>query len=425
MTKLHLHLKNFFNLIILEHPAIVVTGLIIFVLFLGYHAKNFKIDASAKTLILEKDEDLRYSRLIGSRYDKHDYLLMAYTPKKDDLFSAKTVKKLSQLQHELTQLDSVAAVVSILDVPLLQSPPVAIKDLAGNIDTLKSPEVVKKMARREFANSPLYKNLLVSSDLNTTALQIKFPIDEKYQKLRSRRNRLREKESTGRLSAMQSAELEKVAHKLENHLEKMNKRRNQSIIEIRAIMDRYRQDADLFLGGVSMIAYDLIRFVRNDLKIFGLGICFFLIITLAVIFKKIRWVFLPVICCAFSAVTMMGLLAMFGWKVTVVSSNFISLQIIFTMAVMMHLIVRYREYLTDHPQAEHRKIILDSVSFMFRPCWYAGLTSIAGFGSLLLCDILPVITFGWMMVAGIVVSLTTAFLLFPAGLVLMKKKTRG
>jgi hypothetical protein len=201
----------------------------------------------------------------------------------------------------------------------------------------------------------------------------------------------------------------------------MREKRHQDIAEIRAIMDNFRQDAELFLGGVSMIADDLISFIKNDLKVFGFGVLFFLILTLGIIFKKIRWIFLPMICCAFSAISMIGLLGLFGWEVTVISSNFISLQLIITMAITIHLIVRYRELCIKNPDAKQRELVFDTVKLMGKPCLYAALTTIAGFGSLLLCDILPVINFGWMMSAGIMVSLVMTFLLFPSVSMLMPK----
>jgi len=422
MIQFYSLLTRFFDKVILKRPGFVILCLLAVVIFLGYNVKDFKLDASAETLLLENDKDLRYSRLISSRYGEHDYLLMAYAPK-DDLFSDKALEKLTRLRNELRQLESVSSVVSILDAPLLESPPVQVKELASNIKTLESLTAAIKLVRIEFSESPLYQNLLVSPDLKTTALQINFIIDEVYQDLLTRRDHFREKQAFGQLSSAEVAEFKIVTKQFKQHRNKMKKIRHQDIAAIRAIMDKYRQDDELFLGGVSMIADDLIGFIKNDLKIFGFGVLFFLIITLSIIFRKMRWIFLPMLCCAFSAISMIGLLGMFGWEVTVISSNFISLQLIITMAITIHLIVRYRELLHNNPEAEKRKLILDTVSFMMRPCLYAALTTIAGFGSLLFCDILPVITFGWMMIAGITVSLILTFLFFPSVLMLISKGT--
>jgi uncharacterized protein len=414
-------LINFYDKLVLKRPRLILFCLLALVSFLGYKAKDFKLDASAQTLIIETDEDLRYSQMIKSRYGGYDYLLLAYTPK-DDLFSDHVLQTLGRLRDDLRQLPSVSEVVSILDAPLLESPPAPVKQLATSIQTLESPTVDRKLAKIEFAGSPLYRNLLVSADLKTTALQIKFHPDQAYEKLLTRHDQLLAKQQQGSLTAAEHAELKRVAADLQNREDALKKIRHQDIVAIRAIMDRYRGDAELFLGGISMITDDLISFIKNDLKIFGLGVLFFLIAALGVIFRSKRWVILPLLCCASAAIAMMGLLGMFHWPVTVISSNFISLQLIVTMAMTIHLIVRYRLLLANNPAAEQRQLILDTVRQMMTPCLFAALTTIAGFGSLLFCNILPVKTFGWMMIAGISVSLILTFLIFPAGLMLLKKK---
>ena len=420
MTKLLSLVTRFYDKVILERPGIVILCLLAVVFFLGYKAKDFKLDASTETLIIETDEDLRYSRMIQSRYGGYDYLLVTYSPK-TDLFSDASLKKLTQLRDELKQMSRVASVVSILEAPLLESPPVPVKELATGLNTLESPTVDRKLARIEFKNSPLYQNLIVSPDLKTTGLQINFPTDKTYRDLLARNYHFREKQATHSLTAAEIIEFKDVKAQLLKQREKRKQTRLQDVATVRAILDDYRQDAELFLGGVSVISDDLVTFIKKDLKLFGIGIAFFLVVTLSFIFKKLRWVVLPMLCCIFSTIAMMGLLGMFDWKVTVISSNFISLQLIITMAITIHLIVRYRGLLSTNPEAEQRQLILDTVRLMLTPCLYAALTTIAGFGSLLLCDILPVRTFGWMMSAGIVVSLAMTFLLFPAGLMFLKK----
>jgi predicted RND superfamily exporter protein len=421
MAKLHSFGTRFYDRVVLEYPKIVILGILTVVCFLGYKAADFRLDASTETLIIETDEDLRYSRLIKSRYGGYDYLLMTYSPK-TDLFSNESLKKLAQLRDDLKQTKRVTSVVSILDAPLLESPPVPIKELTTSLQTLESPTVDRKLARIEFKDSPLYQNLLVSPDLKTTGLQVNFPIDEVYKDLLARTDHFREKAARSALTDAEIIEFKGLKRQIQRRREIRRQIRNEDIAAIRAIMDNYRQDAQLFLGGISVISDDLIRFVKQDLKIFGIGVAFFLIVTLSIIFSKVRWVVLPMLCCVFSVIAMMGLLGMFGWKVTVISSNFISLQLIITMAITIHLIVRYKDLLLRNPEAEQRQLILDTVSSMLTPCLYAALTTIAGFSSLLLSDILPVRTFGWMMSAGIAVSLITTFLLFPAGLMLLGKE---
>ncbi|MBW2193228.1 MAG: MMPL family transporter, partial [Deltaproteobacteria bacterium] len=352
MTSPQTLISRFFDKVILDRPGFVIVCLLAVISFLGFQTKNFRLDASAETLVLENDKDLRYSRLIDSRYGLQDFLLISYTPG-EDLFSDKVLANLTRLRNELLRLERVSSVVSILDVPLLQSPPVPIKELAGNIQTLESPTVDKNLARIEFAESPLYQNLLVSPDLKTTALQIVFPVDEKYQDLLARRNHFREKQTAGTLTAEALSEFKKISKQFKEYRDKRKQIRHQDIVAIRAIMNNYRQDASLFLGGVSMIADDLVSFIKNDLKTFGFGVLFFLVVTLGIIFRKLRWIFLPMVCCAFSAISMVGLLGLFSWEVTVISSDYISLLLIITMAITMHLIVRYRDLHAKNPETRH------------------------------------------------------------------------
>jgi len=422
MTNRHTLLTGFYDKLILKRPGITILCILAVIAFLGYKARDFKLDASAETLLLESDEDLRYSRIIKSRYGGYDYLLMTYAPQAD-LLSDKALADLARLKKELLQLQSVSSVVTILDIPLLESPPVSVKELASQIQTLQSPTVDRKLARVELQNSPLYRNLLVSPDLKITALQINFWTDAIYANLVSRRDRILTKQDAGFLKPPAIAEFKQITTELKKSRDERKKIRHQDIVRIRAIMNNHRQDAQLFLGGISMIADDLISFIKKDLKIFGVGVLFFLVVTLGFIFRSKRWVILPVLCCGFSAVAMMGLLGMFGWQVTVISSNFISLQLIITMAITIHLIVRYRDLALRKPQATHRKLTEETIRLMVTPCLFAALTTMAGFGSLLLSDILPVRTFGWMMIAGICVSMMVTFLLFLAGLMLVTKKT--
>jgi len=420
VTRSRTAVSFFFDQVVLGHPKTVIVCMLAVVGFLAFGAKDFRLDASAETLVLENDEDLRYSRLIGSRYGRQDFLVLTYSPR-GELFSAETLVVLARLQDDLTSLERVESVVCIMDVPLLESPKRSIKELTGDLPTLESAAVDRDLAREEFRDSPLYRELLVSPDLGTTALLINFADDELYYDLLGRRNDLRQKDASGSLSAPEGAALRRVTEQFREHRDELRRERREDIAAIRAIMDKYRGDAELFLGGVSMIADDMITFIKNDLKVFGLGVLALLILTLGIIFGRIRWIFLPMLCCVVSVVCMIGLLGWFGWEVTVVSSNFISLQLILTMAISIHLIVRYRELLAESPESPNRGLILDTVRLKLKPCVYAVLTTIAGFGSLVLSDILPVITFGWMMIAGLIVSLTVTFLFFPSVLMLLPK----
>ncbi|MCH7651920.1 MAG: RND family transporter [Nitrospinae bacterium] len=411
-------MKNIYVKIVLQHPRMVLATLTIILVFLAFQATKLEVDASAETLMLEDDEDLRYSREINTRYKTPDFLVITFSPR-DDLLADTTLDNIRRLKEELSGIRGVSSVTTLLDVPLFESPPKPIKELLKDVPSLESPGVDRELARQEFLNSSIYQNLLVSPDFKTTALQINLVEDEVRERFVNRRYTLREEERQGALTDEGRAELAQIEVDFKLHRSKARSKLHDTIAQVRSVMDGYRDDAELFLGGVSMIADDLITFVQNDLLVFGVGVGTFLVLTLWFIFRQLRWIVLPLLTCSTSVLATAGLLGMFGWEVTVISSNFISLQIIITMALTIHLIVRYREVVADHPNGSPQENVLETARSMWKPCLFMVLTTMAGFSSLLLSNILPIINFGWMMASGIAVSLFLTFLIFPAVLVQM------
>ncbi|MEJ2701428.1 MAG: MMPL family transporter [Sedimentisphaerales bacterium] len=409
----------FFDRIVLQYPRTVLLCVLIAAGFLGFEARKFRLDASAETLVLQNDKDLQYARLISSRFGESDFLVLTYTPKAD-LFSQESLDTLARLRDDLESLKHIQSVLTILDVPLLENPPVSLKELSADLPTITSPGVDTQRAAMELRTSPFCKDLLLSDDGQTTALLITLGDGEAAEQP----DKIEQQKASASEPATEQAGLMHKTEQVRKERDEARQRRHQGIVAIRDVAKEYRGNAELFLGGVSMIADDMITFIKNDLKVFGVGVLLFLVIMLGIIFRRIRWIGLPLLCCVVSVICMMGLLGWFGWDVTVISSNFISLQLIITMAITIHLIVRYRELLVQNPQADNRILIRDTVVEKLRPCVYTVLTTIAGFGSLVLSNILPVISFGWMMIAGLIVSLIVTFLLFPSVLMSIPKEAR-
>ncbi len=405
---------------IVAHPWRTLVVLLVIVAVIGYFGRYFQIDASSDTLVNENDEALQYAREISARYQVQDFLIIAYTPEKP-LLSDAVLADIEALKQEIAALEPVASVTTLLDVPLLESPPVPVQELAGDLPTLRSSGVDRDMAAEELRTSPIYRNMLVSPDLSTTAIQINLEIDSHYRKIVAERDQLVDQSETGQLTTAEKERLERLEKEILAERETFRQRNRQLIADIRSIMETHQDTAVLFLGGLPMIANDLINFIKNDLTVFGLGVFCFLVVVLGLIFRHVRWVVIPLLCCALSVLIMVGLLGLFGWKVTVISSNFISLQLIFTMAISIHLVVRYRELLAADPGRNQRDLVIETMELKLVPCLYAALTTMAGFASLILAELKPVITFGWMMAGGVVVSLILTFFLFPALLALLPK----
>lgn len=407
---------------ILGNSRAVLVVLFALLAFFAYHAKDFQLDASADSLLLEDDEDLRIFRDVSGRYPSKDLLVVTFTPEAD-LFSDSALDQLQRLRGELRQIPSVDSIISLLDVPLLKHKDMTLVEAVRNIRTLDEPTVDRARAKQEILESPIFKDLILSSDGRTTALLISLQGNEEYAALLKRRTELREKRRTGALNSAEEADLEQVSAAYDQAQAALSEDRHQVVEQIRAVMSPHQRTAVLYLGGVPMITDDMVTFVRNDLVVFGSGVLLFLIIVLSLIFGEIRWVALPLLSCFYAGLLMIGVLGLVGWKVTVISSNFLALMLIITMSMNIHLIVRYKQLCRDFPSQSQLDLVSTTVKKMVRPCLYTALTTIIGFSSLAVSDIKPVIDFGWMMSAGLSVTFLTSFLLFPSILVLLSKSS--
>ena len=419
-------LLRIYDKCILEHPILTLIVTFGVLIFFALQVPKFKLDASGDSLLLENDTDLYYHRQITERYRAKDILVLTYTPR-DDLFSASSLNDLAKLRDELRQLKNVSSITTILDVPILLTSGVSLGDLADeeNIKTLENFPVDRSTALAEFNDNPLYSGRLLSPDGKTTALLISLPFDETYRSLLKHRYELREKEYNNDLSAGETQELNQVSYAYRQELTRLMQRDNQLVEDVRAVVDRHRDQAELYLGGVPMIVADMIAFIGNDLVIFGMGVIFFLIITLGVIFRKVQWIILSMLCCFAAVLVMVGVLGLVDWRVTVISSNFISLMLILTMSLTIHLIERYLEVHAQFPDADQQTLVRETVRTIALPCLYTMLTTMVAFASLLVSGIRPVIDFGMMMTLGLMISFGLAFVMFPATVVLLKKDTSG
>jgi predicted RND superfamily exporter protein len=411
-------LTRIYSSLVFHKPYVVIAVLLLLVGFFGWQAQNFRLDASADSLLLEDDPDLEFSREMNERYGASESVTVAYTPT-GDLFSRDELNRLGELREELLAIERVASVDSILNVPIFEDTPLT--GISENYLTLANQDIDLVAAREELVNSPVFRNAVISPDGQTAGMLVGFEIDERARELIGRRTELRNKARLEQLSTDEASELAQVEADYAVHSVLAADRQHEIISVVRQTLERYRGDAQIYLGGAPMIADDLVTFVQGDLSSFSFAVVLLIIFALGLIFRKVRWVALPLACCAVAGVIMVGVLGLMDWRVTVVSSNFISLLLIITISLTVHLTVRYRELRATRHYTNHDKLLRHSVLSMFRPCLYTALTTAVAFGSLIVSGILPIITFGWMMMMGVATALIVAFTLFPAILSILNK----
>jgi len=406
---------------IIEKPKSTLLVLIILLLSFGYFAKDFQLDASSDTLLLENDPDLKYLREVNTKYGSKDFLVLTYTPK-DNLLAPDTIKHLTDLKNDLANLSWANNVITILDVPLLKNNDDPLAERIKNFKTLSSEDVDKKRGFEEIINSPIYKEFIISKDGKTSGILVYIKIDQKLSNLIRTKNKYLDKIDKGQLTSGDKKEYKKFLKEYDNYKKSYNQKNHQNINEIRTIIEKYKDTAKIHLGGIPMIADDMMTYIKNDIIVFGAGVFLFIVCTLWFIFRNLLWVFIPLLSCFFSVLIMVGLLGLVGWKVTVISSNFIALMLILTMAMNIHMSVRYLQFKKENPNISNSEAILWTSKRMFWPILYTVLTTICAFLSLIFSDIKPIIDFGWMMTVGLLVSLSITFTLLPAILNILSKK---
>ena len=382
-------LTHLYQNTVLKNPKSIFILLIIALLSFGYFSKDFRLDASSETLLIEGDPDLKYLQEITKRYGAKDFLVLTYTPK-DRMISDSSINNLLSIKYKIQSLDWVYSVVTLLDIPLLDNSNEPLQVRLENFKTLKDKDVDKERGFDEILNSPVFRNFVISKDGKTSGIIVYIKKDETLAQLQGRNKK-----------------------EIEDYKDNLKKKNHNNILQIREIIKSYEDIGKIYLGGIPMIADDMMSFIKSDIIVFGLGVLLFIIATLWFVFRKLIWIIVPISSCFFSVLIMTGLLGLLGWKVTVISSNFIALMLILTMAMNIHMSTRFLQLRNDYPDLTKLDIITMTTGKMFWPILYTVLTTVCAFLSLIFSGIKPIIDFGWMMTLGLITSFIITFTLLP------------
>ena len=381
-------LSNLYQNIVLKNPKSIFVLLLITLLSFGYFSKDFRLDASSETLLIEGDPDLRYLKEINKRYGSKEFLVLTYAPN-EGMVSDSSINNLLSLKYKIQSLEWVHSVVTILDIPLLNNSEAPLEERLKSFKTLKDEDVDTEKGFKEILNSPVFRNFVISEDGKTSAVIVYIKKDK----------------------------LEDIENKSEREIETykntLKKENHKNINQIREIIESYEDIGKIYLGGIPMIADDMMSFIKSDIIVFGLAVLLFIIATLWFVFRKLVWIIIPISSCFFSVLIMTGLLGLLGWKVTVISSNFIALMLILTMAMNIHMSTRFLQLRNSFPHQSNFEIISMTTSKMFWPIIYTVLTTVCAFLSLIFSGIKPIIDFGWMMTLGLITSFIITFTLLP------------
>ena len=383
-------LAQLYQNLVLKNSKIVFAFLIVAIISFGYYSKDFRLDASSETLLIEGDPDLTYLQEINERYGSKDFLILTFTPN-EGMITDSSINNLLSLKYKIQSLSWVHSVITLLDVPLLSNSEASLQERLKKFKTLKDEDVDRSRGFKEILNSPVFRNFVISENGDTSGIIVNIKKNKNLDNIQ-----------------------DKSKEEIEKYKDQIKKQNHKNILEIRQVIESYDDIGKIYLGGIPMIADDMMTFIKNDIVIFGLGVLLFIIATLWFVFRKLIWIIVPISSCLFSVIIMMGLLGILGWKVTVISSNFIALMLILTMAMNIHMSTRFLQLKKNFPTKNSFEIISLTANKMFWPILYTVLTTIFAFLSLIFSGIKPIIDFGWMMTFGLITSFIITFTLLPA-----------
>ena len=389
---------HFYQNFILKNPKVLFALLIVALISFGYQSKNFRLDASSETLLIDGDPDLEYLQELNKRYGSKEFLILTYTPN-EGMITDTSINNLLSLKYKIQSLEWVYSVVTLLDIPLLNNSEAPLQERLENFKTLKDEDVDKDRGFREILSSPVFRNFVISEDGKTSGIIVYLKKDKPLDDIKK-----------------------KSKEEIEIYKDQIKKQNHKNILEIRDVIKSYEDVGKIHLGGIPMIADDMMTFIKNDLVVFGLGVLLFIILTLWYIFRKLVWILVPISSCFFSVIIMTGLLGLLGWKVTVISSNFIALMLILTMAMNIHISTRFLQLKENFPDKNISDLLVLTTQKMFWPILYTVVTTIIAFLSLIFSEIKPIIDFGWMMTMGLVISFIVTFTLLPTLINFVPKK---
>jgi uncharacterized protein len=206
LARLAHSLATAYDLAVLRRPALTVLVTMLLVAVLGTFAPRFELDASSDTLVMEHDEAVRFYRVVRAEYESDDFLVVTYTPH-GGLFTERGLERLAALRDALLDLPQVAAVTTLLDVPILEGLELSLTELPTEPGALTCDGPDRVTDCRRALDSKLYRKLLVSTDGSTSGIRVDLRQDEEFRSLQRARDQLRIKAGQRGLDAEEQREL--------------------------------------------------------------------------------------------------------------------------------------------------------------------------------------------------------------------------
>ncbi len=407
---------------ILSKPNVTLILILAVIAGLSINIQYINIDASPDSLLLDSDPDLEFYREVHREYGSDEYIVVGFQPN-ENLYKKSTIDFIQQLTEKLKTAPGISGVNSLTNVPLLQQPRNQGEDGVSTFQNLVSQNVDIESAEKEFSTSPIYASNLVSLDAKSTAIKVDIQKNQELISLIQQKYILLEKLNQPSNDKNQSItnQLNEINSQIPIQRALINERYKNALASIRNTLSKHQDQGTFYLAGAPLIANDIKTFINNDIRVFGISMIAIMFFVLFIFFRRLSWVLLSLVCAFLNVLMVSGLIGLFGLQLTIISSNFVALLIIFSITLSIHVIIRYQEVSLKNPQ-DHYNNLLNAVKQIATPCIYMVATSAIAFLSLIVSDIQPVIFFGLIMVMGLLCALLLTFTVLPILIHLFKPK---
>tara|TARA_R110002049_G_scaffold191506_1_gene360421 strand:+ start:13682 stop:16147 length:2466 start_codon:yes stop_codon:yes gene_type:complete len=398
---------------LLKKPIITLVFILAVVAGLSVNIQYINIDASPDSLLLDSDPDLEFYREVHREYGSDEYIIVGFQPN-TDLYQQETIDFIQQLTEKLKTAPGIAAVNSITNVPLLQQPRNQGEDGVSTFQNLTNPNVDLSSAKKEFATSPIYSSNLVSLDARSTAIKVDIQKNQELVSLIQKKYILLDRldESSQPADPELTKQLDHINAQIPVQRAIINERYKNALEDIRSTLSNHNNRGKFYLAGAPLIANDIKTFINSDIRIFGISMIAIMVLVLFLFFRRVSWVLLSLVCAFLNVILVSGLIGLFGLQLTIISSNFVALLIIFSITLSIHVIIRYQEVSEKNPNDRDNNLS-NAVRQIATPCIYMVATSAIAFISLIVSDIQPVIFFGLIMVMGLICAFLLTFTVLP------------
>ncbi|MGE0432527.1 MAG: RND family transporter [Planctomycetota bacterium] len=441
-----------------RHRLVLPLALLGFTIYCAIGLQYFSLDAAAESLTLKNDGDLAFYNETRRNLNSDEYVIVSLSLADDqpgDWLTPDRVAYVKQLAAAFLEVPTVAKVESVLGLPLFHSPPplpqqememvranvmmalMKQQQLAEAFNhpvTLASGRADLALARAELTQHCVAVENYISPDARTLQLQVfiqenafgHFSNDAR-QRLRDRRDELIAAGTGGE----ELATVERTLRGLEDQYlldySTFGHLRRVAVEGVTAIVEAQRAEHGgeyvFRLSGLPTLVEEMVDSLGHDMLVFGATSAGFVLLVLMLMFRRVRWVVVPLVIGAMVVVWILGLMSHQHIRITLVTVNIASLLFIVTMAHSIHMVVRCREL---QVRARERgetpdpvSLLRETLTSLWWPCLFTALTTCVGFASLFTSQIAPVMEFGFWMAIGTMVALFASFLAFPAVFVLI------